>query len=64
MRFRLRTLLIVLALAPPVLSVAWFGRLAWHEFRAGLQDKIRLQHQGMADECRRIEKGLPTFTEP
>jgi hypothetical protein len=30
MRFRLRTLLIVLALGPPVLAGAWFvGREAW-----------------------------------
>jgi hypothetical protein len=29
MRYRLRTLLIVLALGPPVLAGAWFVALAW-----------------------------------
>jgi hypothetical protein len=46
MRFRLRTLLIVLAVGPLVIR------------------GIRLQYQQMADEGRRMEKGLPTFTEP
>jgi len=31
MRFRLRTLLIVLALGPPLLAGAWFGWLACRE---------------------------------
>jgi hypothetical protein len=31
MRYRLRTLLIVLVLGPPVLAGAWFGWLAYRE---------------------------------
>ena len=34
MRYRLRTLLIVLALGPPVLAVGWWGWSAWSERRA------------------------------
>lgn len=31
MRYRLRTLLIVLALGPPLLGAAWWGYCKWHE---------------------------------
>jgi len=33
MRYRLRTLLIVLALGPPVLAVGWWGYRAWLNWR-------------------------------
>jgi hypothetical protein len=33
MRCRLRTLLILLAVGPPVLAGAWFGCVAWADYR-------------------------------
>jgi hypothetical protein len=38
MRYRLRTLLIVLALGPPVLAVGWWGYRAWWMQRSGWVD--------------------------
>jgi hypothetical protein len=60
MQFRLRTLLIVLAVGPMVLAVGWFAISAWTE----LERTVQLQYQGTADESRRIDKGMPTFSEP
>jgi hypothetical protein len=34
-RYRLRTLLILLAVGPPVLAVAWWGYGRWRTQRAG-----------------------------
>ena len=34
MRFRLRTLLIVVGILPPILAGAWFGVIAYREWRA------------------------------
>jgi hypothetical protein len=64
MRFRLRTLLIVLAVGPVVLAAGWIATSAFREHLANVNRGIRLQYQQMADEGRRMEKGLPTFTEP
>ena len=37
MKYRLRTLLIVLALGPPVLAVSWWGCQEWQARRAAAE---------------------------
>jgi len=39
MRYRLRTLLIVLALGPPVLAGAWFGYFEYLRYRDHLEEQ-------------------------
>ena len=56
MRFRLRTLLIVLALGPVVFAGGWLATTAWREYWASLEKRVQLQHEQMMDESRRIEK--------
>jgi hypothetical protein len=44
MRYRLRTLLILMAVGPPVLSVAWFGYLRVADaYRVAAMQPVRMQ---------------------
>lgn len=33
MRYRLRTLMILLAVGPPLVAGSWFGAVRWHEWQ-------------------------------
>jgi cytochrome c-type biogenesis protein CcmH/NrfG len=45
MRFRLRTLLIVLAVLPPLLAGAWWGWREWQQRSAAASEAERLENQ-------------------
>ena len=64
MRFRLRTLLIVLAIGPALLGASWLLVTAGMEYRTNLERRILLDHQEMVNEGKRIKKGVPTFARP
>ena len=44
-RYRLRSLLIVLALGPPVLAAGWWGWCEWQERRTAAAEAERLDNQ-------------------
>jgi hypothetical protein len=44
MRYRLRTLLIVLALGPPVLAGAWFAARALYSYSNEIYEVLTIRH--------------------
>jgi hypothetical protein len=62
MRYRLRTLMIVLAIGPALIATIYFAVLTWFDIKAGVHDGVRLQYQGWENEATREAKGLPRFS--
>jgi hypothetical protein len=63
MRYRLRTLLILLAIAPPLLAVAWMIISALMVERE-LDQAIRKAQIIVTPICARVSAGLPPFPPP